>query len=222
VIGLSIDHLLIGSPDLNLGCEFLRQALGVRPVPGGVHPGKGTCNALLGLSNDTYIEVIAPDPLQPADLPMSEFLHRLESPGLMWWAARHDDLGMLAQCLDQVDTTVAEIQDGSRRMRDGRELAWRLLFVDDDELGATLPFFISWCEMEMHPGRNLPIVGVLSSMRITHPKGARLRSLLGDVFSVQTGERPQICVEIRQKDRVVSLCTPEDLAPGFGAVMSTA
>jgi len=57
-----LDHILLGSSDLDEGIAFVKKHTGVTAAFGGVHPGRGSRNALLSLGEKHYLEIIAPTP----------------------------------------------------------------------------------------------------------------------------------------------------------------
>src|SRR2546428_11150160 len=84
-----LDHILYAVPDLAKAVSDLEQRLGVRATPGGKHTGLGTHNALLSLSDESYMEVIGPDPDQPPPpMPRPFGIDALTAPGLVTWLAK--------------------------------------------------------------------------------------------------------------------------------------
>ena len=57
-----IDHVVVGIDDLQKGMGEIKEMTGVKPAYGGAHPDYGTHNALISLDNNTYLEVLAPNP----------------------------------------------------------------------------------------------------------------------------------------------------------------
>jgi hypothetical protein len=87
-----LDHIIYASPGLESAIGTLRTLTGVEPQPGGSHSGRGTRNALLSLSQDTYIEILAPDPTQSTEA-LARSADRIPPAGrITTWAVKCDDL----------------------------------------------------------------------------------------------------------------------------------
>jgi hypothetical protein len=149
-----LDHILIGSPDLDAGIKFVEESTGVRAAFGGVHPGAGTRNALLSLGTNRYLEIIAPDPAQPASDDARD-LRKLEEPVIVGWAQHPGDIEAFAQRLKSEGVEVDGPKPGSRKRPDGRVLNWKTLALKDDGSGL-FPFFIEWGPDSMHPSIDAP------------------------------------------------------------------
>jgi len=95
-----LDHLLLGCNDLNRAVSFVEEHTSVRAATGGVHPGRGTRNALLSLGERRYLEIISIDPAQEkvADfaMPLVNMLKSLTTPRLVGWAAHPADIEAMA------------------------------------------------------------------------------------------------------------------------------
>jgi hypothetical protein len=150
----NLDHVIVGAHDLEQGIAYLEKLSGYRAAYGGAHPGRGTRNALLKLGPHSYLEILAPDPQQPALLWHKE-LPNLEQPGLVGWALRMSRLNSTAANSRKRGINVIGPIPGSRTLPTGETLCWTLLLREDDRDGI-LPFFIDWDPQSKHPSDDAP------------------------------------------------------------------
>ena len=170
-----LDHLLLGCSDLDRGIAYVEERTGVRAAFGGVHPGRGTQNALISLSEPRgeelnprrYLEIIAPDPKQ-SSVGQFSVITKLKEPRLIGWAAHRDDLDLFATRLRQNGIEFEGPQLGSRQRPDGKVLHWKALRLKDDH-GGLLPFFIEWSKDSLHPSVDAPGGCHLESFEILTP-----------------------------------------------------
>ena len=163
-MGASVDHLVVGAADLDVGIRWVEERLGVAPVFGGVHDGIGTRNALLGLGPQ-YLEVLAVDPEQ-AGTPSSlrAQVESLHTPMLLTLAVARSDL--------QAGVPMSRVR------ADGVRLEWELEFT------STPLFFIDW-KQTPRPA-SLPDGGRITSLTVTTPEP----SLLSGVERVSVRQGP--------------------------------
>src|SRR5271167_2729711 len=197
-----LDHLLLGCSDLDQGIAFVEKQTGVRPAMGGVHPGRGTRNALLALGRLHYLEVIAPDPAQTefpkirAELPA--MLKRLAAPTLVDWAVHTSDIVGVAERWKKAGVAFQGPTPGSRARPDGRMLHWQTLNLGNDRDGL-LPFFIQWGAETVHPSVDAPAGCKLESFTVVSPDSASLSAKfrkLGISVEVVTGKTAHVQAKI--------------------------
>ena len=176
-----LDHVLLGSSDLERG----------------VHPGRGTQNALLSLGERRYLEIIAPDPKQ-SSVEQYSIIAKLKEPRLIGWAAHRDDLEKFAGQLRREGIEFEGPQAGSRERPDGKVLHWKALRLKDDH-GGLLPFFIEWSQDSIHPSVDAPKGCTLTRFEATTPNAQDLLSALSRVqvdLQVRTLDHPSLRASI--------------------------
>jgi hypothetical protein len=171
-----IDHLVYAAPDLPAAVAEVERRFGVRAQPGGKHTGHGTHNALLALGPQTYLEIIAPDPGQPAPAAPRPFgVDGLRRGGLAGWALACDDIDAAVARARRRGYDPGAVANGQRATPAGTVLRWRLTL--NAMPGSLIPFLISWGGTD-HPASSAPAGLTLEAFHLEHPDPPSLTPLL--------------------------------------------
>lgn len=134
-----LDHMILGCNNLDTGISFVEERTGIRALFGGVHPDRGTANALLSLGERHYLEIMAPDSKGKAVPPWAakqlDVLKTLATPRLITWAIHPRDIDALANKLRALGMQVLGPFPGSRTRPDASVLSWKTFNLADDHHG---------------------------------------------------------------------------------------
>ncbi|NUP81661.1 MAG: VOC family protein [Nonomuraea sp.] len=188
----NLDHLVYAVPDLLAGVAEFADRTGVRPVPGGSHPG-GTANYLVRFGDTSYLEIIGPDP--EADVrPRAFGLETLTDPRLAAWAVRPGDIDETVKLARERGYDPGDVQPLSRRTPSGELLEWRLTRREDPAAVRPVPFLIDWGGTTHPAASGLPPVG-LASFAAVHPDpGALRRDLAALGVDLDVTEGPEVAL----------------------------
>lgn len=203
------DHLIYGTPDLDAGVAEIERRLGVRPAGGGRHEQWGTRNQILAVGEETYLEVMAPDPELPEPAGGRLFaLDELEAPRLLTWAVRPPDIDEAAARARRRGVALGPVEAGSREQPDGSVLSWRLTDPRTLPMDGVVPFLIDWGETP-HPARGARDGGELVWLTLRHPDPEAVRAALeavgADGATVEEGARPELVAAVRTAAGVVEI-----------------
>lgn len=196
-----IDHIVYGVENLEKGMEQLFQITGVHPVMGGKHLEYGTHNALLGLGQEIYLELIALDPENRDVANKWMGIELLNSPKVIRWAMKSEDIIMQANILSGYKPDLGIIRDGRRRRPDGSELSWKLTLPESNSEVEICPFLIDWGDSP-HPADNLISECSINKINFYHPEPKLMQNLL-TLLSFDTG-----VIESGKERITVTLNTP--------------
>jgi len=199
-MSLPLDHLVFAGPDLEEAVARVEQRFGVVATQGGRHPGAGTRNALVRLGTDAYIEIVGPDPRQPApDNPRWFGIDDLTEPRLVTWAVRTRHMDAVVGSARRAGLELGSVGEGSRERPGGGRIRWRLTDPGAGRFGGLLPFVLDWLG-NPHPSADLPAGCDLVGLRGTHPQSAEVRRVartLGLPLDVHQGARIRLEAELR-------------------------
>jgi len=164
-----IDHLMICVPDLARGTEQYKK-MGFNVQPGGVHPGKGTHNAI-AFNEEDYLELLAirdPAEERAADAGAGSWGRNLggfiaAGGGIRFAILQSDDLAADVAAMRSRGVDVSDVMDG-RRKQGATEFKWKVA-----NLGPKNPlplFFIQHLTPMAERRKHTPGAG-------PHPNGVR-------------------------------------------------
>lgn len=188
----ALDHVVIATPDLQATLRTFREATGVEPTPGGVHPGRGTRNHLVSFGGLAYLEIIGLDPATAGE-PEGEPPFRLATvtePVVATWAIHPADPDAALRRASGLGRDLGVLGQGSRRDTAGNLLRWRLSRTYVAEESGVVPFVIDWGSTTS-PAVSTPAAATLESFTATHPEPDRVRAVLdalGADLAVEPGE----------------------------------
>ncbi len=185
---MTLDHLVIAAPSLEVGANWLLERTGVQAQTGGKHTLMGTHNLLVRLGTDTYLEIIAIDPDAPKP-PRARWFNLdqpILEPHLIHWVARCDNLENIPNL--EIHGRITPITRGA--------YSWKITIPEDGHLpdGGVTPTLIEW--QSQNPSSSLEPCGLhLITLEVFHPEPSRIQThlqTLGLELPVQHALKPQI------------------------------
>jgi hypothetical protein len=172
---LELDHIVIGTLDLESTAALLEEQWGAKFAGGGQHLGYGTHNRVMKLdsvadlscdgaqstSKLVYIELIAPDPSQAE--PIRPRLFDLDNPAMRAkLAERHRLIHFVARCNDMATAlSSCGYNPGTPTAMTRGELSWSITLPNDGKPAeGILPTLIQWPDMVKHPATKMADSGV--------------------------------------------------------------
>jgi hypothetical protein len=175
---LRLDHIVVASLTLEEGVAHVARCVGVIVPPGGQHLLMGTHNHLMRLGDETYLEIISPNPNVHPQRPRwfgldgSELLAQLKlAPRLITWVARVPDLKSALQRAPEAGDMVSATRGN---------LSWLISVPADGAMpfDGAFPMLIQWPNGP-HPSERMVDLGCrLQRLEVAHPHANRIKWML--------------------------------------------
>lgn len=202
-----VDHFVYAVPDLDDAVARFAERTGVRPAPGGSHPGWGTRNRLVGLGDGAYLELAGPDPGQPdPDRPRTFGVDTRDRPTLVTWAVRVSGIAAVVERARAAGFDPGPVRAMSRRTPDGTLLEWQLTDPAGTPAAGLVPFLIDWGATPHPTSGPLPRLR-LRRWRLTAPDPGAIQGALAALGAPAAAEEGPIGLrlELETPNGVVEL-----------------
>lgn len=184
-----LDHIVLAAPDFQEALKEFENMTGIKPSVVGSLRGLGTKSARVGLDNNAYIEIIAPDPKNSGPIGAA-LASQLEEGTLVpyHYAIRSSEVEKMKD--EDVPNELGWQPDHISMFGaspDGTPKKWEMLFMYGHRIGGCVPFYIDWGQCD-HPSATIPEVGSLKSLVVRAPPGHKVHDLLASVSGIDMQE----------------------------------
>jgi Glyoxalase-like domain len=189
-----LDHIVLAAPDFQEAIKEFENMTGIKPSIVGSLRGLGTKSARVGLDNNAYIEIIAPDPKNSGPIGAA-LASELEEGTLVpyHYAIRSSEVEHMKD--EYVPNELGWQPDHISMFGaspDGTPKKWEMLYMYGHRIGGCVPFYIDWGQCD-HPTASIPEVGDLKSIIVRAPAGHKVHDLLSRVSGIEVEEgRPML------------------------------
>ena len=191
----ALDHLVLATPDVAATAAWVAERTGIHPSAGGQHLGKGTRNMLCSLSSTSYLEIVGPDPDQPAPAGPRPFgVDDLTTAALVAWAIAVPNMDAALEAARHAGYDPGDAAPMQRRRPDNVLLRWTLTLAPSN----AVPFLIDWQDSP-HPAATAAPGLEIADLQARHPRPGELAGTLqalGVTMSILPG-REALVVELR-------------------------
>lgn len=184
-----LDHIVLAAPDFQEAIKEFENMTGIKPSIVGSLRGLGTKSARVGLDNNAYIEIIAPDPKNSGPIGAA-LASELEEGTLVpyHYAIRSSEVEHMKD--EYVPNELGWQPDHISMFGaspDGTPKKWEMLYMYGHRIGGCVPFYIDWGQCD-HPSASIPEVGALKALVVRAPGGHKVHDLLSKVSGIDVQE----------------------------------
>ena len=188
--GLLLDHVGLGVPSTEEGVRWFSQQSGVDIDLGDPEPGQYYWSGGVRIGEDSFLEIIGPNPEWKRFNPLLAMLQALEKPQLLFWYAATSDFEAMQERARKIGKPIRRVEhvntDGSWPERPGYIRG----FLGSGVLSQR-PNLIQWV-IESPKLKKMPLQCRLIDFRLRHPKAKLLEDHLRELgfdISIEEGRR---------------------------------
>lgn len=194
----NIDHIVYVCPNLEEGKAYFHEKLGCKIYDGGRHITKGTHNALFRIGKRSYFEILSPDPDRNPDIEVNWLgTQNSDEPRISAWCIKPSDYEKSIALLNSKSKYEYISHPGSRKLKDGSILEWKLGLCDRTADVDAFPFLIDWGN-STHPSESMKQECDILNVMIEHPCPQKIHDIInheGVMATITPSNKASINIE---------------------------
>lgn len=215
-----LDHVVLAACDLDAAMLQFENMTGIKPTPVGPLQGLGAKTAHVGLDDNRYLEILAPDMENPG--PLGDELATLK-PGTLTpyhYSIRSSEVSRLIEgyvydVLGWDPDHIAMVQ----ALPDGSIRQWDLLTMYGHDVGGVAPCYVKWKDPAQHPTATIALKATLTKCTVRAPEFHDVHKLITGVggINVEYG-KPLLEVILNTPKGPLTFSTPNPqglVFPGY-------